>query len=328
MHAVNVNLIAISMILLAARVYGQKQSFPPVGYALTWSDEFNGTGFVDSKNWNYDTWGNKNNNWQSTTPELQYYAPARLKNVNVTNGVLYITAYKEQNISSLPDWGGQSYTAGRIVTRGKKDFLYGFFEVRAKLSRGKGTHPAIWFRPTGSHGAWPNGGEIDVMEQIGQTPNSIFSNIHSPATVAASGSKGKPKEYKVLPSATNDWHNYQMLWTQDKLEFAVDGVVYNTYNKPTAAVTKENWPFTIPNFLILNVAVGGAWCGPPDATTFAQPVVMAIDYVRVYQVQQTAPPESTGGSSVVPNKEEGQPLFVKPFNRRQRKSCPLDPLLE
>ena len=41
----------------------------------------------------------------------------------------------------MPDWGGQDYSSTRLITRGKADWLYGFFEVRAKLPCGKGTGP-------------------------------------------------------------------------------------------------------------------------------------------------------------------------------------------
>ncbi|ORY27577.1 beta-glucanase/beta-glucan synthetase [Rhizoclosmatium globosum] len=244
----------------------------PSDYSLVWADEFDTDGFIDTTSWNYDTWGNKINNWQTKTPELQYYAPKRLKNVNCTNGILYITAIKE-DLSDQPNWGGQSYSSGRITTNTKRDFTYGFFEIRAKLSRGRGTHPAIWMEP--------RGGEIDIMEQVGQTPNTIFSNLHTPYTLRTVGSKGNDVQ-TVVSNAVTEFHNNQVLWSEEGIQFAVDDRVCHRVDKPVSS-SMDNWPFVVPHYFILNVAVGGAWAGPPDSNTFTEPVVMAVDYVRVYQ---------------------------------------------
>jgi len=49
----------------------------------------------------------------------------------------------------------------------------------------------------------------------------------------------------------------------------------------TAPGASQQAPFDIPFSLILNVAVGGDWPGPPDATT-PFPATMVVDYVRVW----------------------------------------------
>ncbi len=100
-----------------------------------WAEEFNYTGKPDATKWGYDIggsgWGNN---------ELQYYTD-NISNASVADGKLTITARKE-------NMGGKEYTSARLVTKGKGDWLYGRFEIKAKLPTGKGTWPAIWMLPT------------------------------------------------------------------------------------------------------------------------------------------------------------------------------------
>ena len=82
-------------------------------------------------------------------------------------------------------WQGRDYTSARLVTKGRADWTYGRFEIRAKLPCGKGTWPAIWM--LGSTGGWPAGGELDIMEQVGSNPTRVFSTTH---TTSGSGGNG------------------------------------------------------------------------------------------------------------------------------------------
>lgn len=109
------------------------------GWKLIWSEEFDYTGFPDSTKWSYDTEGNV---YQWGNNEAQYYTSGRKENAWVSDGVLRITALKEP-------MEGRSYTSARLITKGKGDWLYGRFEIRAKLPTGRGTWPAIWMLPTG-----------------------------------------------------------------------------------------------------------------------------------------------------------------------------------
>jgi beta-glucanase (GH16 family) len=183
-----------------------------------------------------------------------------------------ITARKEQ-MTSASDWGGQPYTSSRMLTKGKVDWTYGFFEIRAKLPCGKGTWPAIWM--LGSQGEWPAGGELDILEQVGSDPTKVFSTVH---TTSGSGGNGVGGEDRLADPCTA-FHNYQMLWTAKDIRFAVDGKLHATYvNK---GVGTSQWPFDAPQFLILNIAIGGDLGGVVDDSIF--PVQMEVDYVRVYQ---------------------------------------------
>jgi len=242
----------------------------PPGYALVWADEFTGTGLPDVSKWSYDTEANATG-WYNH--ELQYYAAARLENSQVANGELIITARKEA-LTAAPDYGRQAYTSARLITRGKVSWTYGFFEVRAKLPCGQGTWPAIWMLGA-NNDPWPANGEIDIMEQVGMKPAEITGTIHTTATAGTFGIGGVTQ---VIDACTN-FHNYQLTWTAESLVIGVDNVPYFTYRNPGAG--KASWPFDAPQYLILNLAIGGDMGGPVDDSIF--PAQMKVEYVRVYQ---------------------------------------------
>jgi len=241
----------------------------PAGYRLVWSDEFEPAGLPDPAKWAYDTGMNKQG-WHNH--EQQYYSAARAENAEQREGKLVITARKEQ-LSAAADWGGQPYTSARLITAGKAEWTYGFFEIRAKLPCGKGTWPAIWM--LGSQGEWPAAGELDIMEQVGKEPSKVFSTTH---TSAGSGGNGAGAATQV-GDACSAFHTYQMDWTPQQVRFGIDGKSHFVYKN--AGTGKAQWPFDAPQFLILNIAIGGDLGGPVDDAIF--PVRMEIDYVRVYQ---------------------------------------------
>lgn len=240
----------------------------PANYRLVWSDEFDSPGLPDGRRWDYDTGMNKSG-WHNN--EKQYYSRARPQNSEVSGGRLIITARRE-SLSDAADWGGQRYTSARLVTRGRAAWTYGFFEVRAKLPCGTGSWPAIW---TLGHGAWPASGELDILEHVGSQPSRVFSTVH---TSAGSGGQGSGNATQ-LADACSAFHDYQMLWTPQRVSFAVDGRVHHVYeNRGTGSA---QWPFDAPQFLILNLAIGGDLGGPVDDTAF--PLRFEIEHVRVYQ---------------------------------------------
>jgi beta-glucanase (GH16 family) len=50
------------------------------------------------------------------------------------------------------------------------------------------------------------------------------------------------------------------------------------------------WVFNAPFYVLLNLAVGGDWPGPPNKTT-PSPADMIVDYVRVYKASGVDAPE-------------------------------------
>jgi beta-glucanase (GH16 family) len=243
----------------------------PAGYTLVWGDEFDVDGLPDAARWDYDTERNRLG-WYNN--ERQYYARARAENSVVRDGRLVITARRE-SLGSAADWGGQPYTSARLITRGKAQWTYGFFEVRAKMPCGQGTWPAIWM--LGSGGRWPQDGELDILEHVGSDPTRVFSTVHTASGFAGNGRGAGTR----LADACSAFHDYQMHWTADRIAFGVDGVVHFTYPNPRTGT--DAWPFDAPQFMILNIAIGGDLGGAVDDRIF--PVAMEIEHVRVWQAR-------------------------------------------
>lgn len=244
----------------------------PEGHVLVWADEFDTPGLPDPARWVHDT--NRNQaGWYNN--EKQYYAGPRAENAVVRDGKLVITSRREA-LRTAPDWGGQHYTSARLITRGKGDWTYGFFEIRARMPCGLGTWPAIW--SVGSGGRWPDDGELDILEHIGSQPGRVFSTVH---TSAGSGGHGSGAATQ-LPDVCEGFHTYQMHWTPQDIRFGIDGVQHFRYPNPGTGT--KAWPFDAPQFLILNIAIGGDLGGPIDDRIF--PVTMEVDFVRVYQAQR------------------------------------------
>ena len=237
---------------------------------LVWSDEFDYNGLPDSKKWSYDTEGNATG-WGNN--ESQYYTASRLKNAEVKDGFLSITAHRE-------DFEGFKYTSARLVTRQKGDWLYGRVEVKAKLPDGRGMWPAIWMLPTDwSYGGWPASGEIDIMENIGYDPYKIVGTVHTEAYNHMIGTqKGATTN---VQSCYGDFHIYAIEWEVREIRFYVDDLHYFTFTNECTGY--KAWPFDKRFHLLLNVAVGGNWGGMQGIDDSIFPRSMIVDYVRVYQ---------------------------------------------
>ena len=262
-HTYTVSVIAISSTQHSMKVHKQITIFKES--KLIWADEFDTQGAPDDSKWNYDI-GRGNNGWGNN--ESQYYTK-RSENVIVAEGVLKIVAKKE-------NYKGAHYTSARLKTQGKFDFTYGKVVVRAKLPKGVGTWPAIWMLGSNiTEVGWPACGEIDIMEHVGKEQDMIHSSLHTTSSYAATVNTQKKKVEKV----SDTFHIYSVQWTKDKIVFSIDNAPYYEYN-PANKNTK-NYPFTKPQFIILNVAMGGTFGGSIDSS-FTQST-MEIDYVRVYQ---------------------------------------------
>ena len=247
----------------------------PEGYELVWSDEFDVDGLPDESKWAYDTHRNTDG-WYNE--ELQYYPAARLKNSRIEDGKLIIEAHAETVSSEeFADWGGQTYTSARLFTRGKAAWQYGYFEIRASVPCGKGFWPAIWTLPEGDF-AWPDDGEIDIMEYVGWDADHHHATVHTGDnnhTMGTHFGSSRPAE-----NACGEFFTHTLHWTEDGLRVAVDGEVYFTYDKEGKGY--GHWPFDRPHNLIMNVAVGG-WGGKQGIDPDIFPGQMQIDYVRIYQ---------------------------------------------
>ena len=234
---------------------------------LVMQDEFNIDGALNNELWDYEI-GRGQKGWGNN--ELQYYTD-RPENIIVENGMLKITAIKES-------FEGASYTSSRITTKGKYEKKYGRFEARMQLPWGQGMWPAFWLLGSNiDEVSWPNCGEIDIMENRGSEPTIISSAVHGP-----NYSGGNPifKSYNLGDSRFDtEFHIFGIEWGPDYINFYLDDILYNQI---TPSDVPGDWVFDQPFFIIMNLAVGGNFGGPPNEDTVF-PQTLLVDYVRVYQ---------------------------------------------
>ena len=246
---------------------------------LAFKDEFNGASGagIDTSKWTAETggggWGNQ---------EQQYYTNSTANAYLDGYGALVIKAVKLTPPLNLSCWYGPcQYTSARLITKGKFEQKYGRFEARIKIPRGQGIWPAFWMLGNNiDKVGWPQCGEIDIMENIGREPTIVHGTIHGPGY---SGANGISSSFSLANNAAfaDDFHVYATEWGANEIRFYVDGNLYKTIT-PANLPQGTTWVFDHPFFMILNVAVGGAWPGNPDATTVF-PQMMVVDYVRVYK---------------------------------------------
>jgi beta-glucanase (GH16 family) len=232
-------------------------------WTLVFSDEFDTPGALDAARWGYEIGYLRNN-------ELQYYT-SRSENVRTEGGMLVIEGRKES-------YQGYGYTSASINTRRRFEFLYGRVEVRAKLPTGNGTWPAIWMLGTNiDQVGWPSCGEVDIMENVGFEPLKIYGTIH---TLAGSGSSGKGSNVSVS-SPWQEFHVYAMEWYPDRIDILVDDQKYFSYRNDGGG--SRAWPFDKPQYLLINLAIGGAWGGQKGVDDSRFPHEYYVDYVRIYK---------------------------------------------
>lgn len=253
------------------------------GYKLVWNDEFNNNGKPDTTNWKYEHGFVRNE-------ELQWYSE---DNAYCKNGLLVIEGRKEQ--IKNPNYDARSkdwrfnrpyaeYTSSSIQTRGKQQWLYGRFEIRARIDTVMGAWPAIW--TLGTEREWPSNGEIDIME---------FYRYNQQATILANIAWGTGKQYVAkwhterIPLShftgkdaewANKFHIWRMDWDKDAIKLYLDDELLNTTKLDTTLNADGSNPFLKPQYLLLNLALGGNG-GDPSSTN--RTIKYEIDYVRFYQ---------------------------------------------
>ncbi|HSY23266.1 MAG TPA: glycoside hydrolase family 16 protein, partial [Polyangiaceae bacterium] len=252
----------------------------PAGWVLTWSDEFNGAdaSAADPTKWTHDVggtgWGNQ---------ELEYYTDG-MQNAVVQGGNLVITATTVGASSlscSYPSSGACEYTSARLKTEGLFSQQYGRFEARIQIPEGQGLWPAFWMLGANIDAvSWPDCGEIDIMENVGKEPATNHGSLHMPATGTMNDDDLSGQYSLNSGKLGDDFHTYAVEWSSAAIKFYVDNQLYETQTPSTA--TGRTWEFDAPFFIILNVAVGGAFPGSPDSSTIF-PQTMKVDWVRVYE---------------------------------------------
>jgi beta-glucanase (GH16 family) len=254
---------------------------PDPGTALYWSDEFNGAAGTrpDPAKWKADPGTGPNQ-------ELEYYTDHRNAAMDGQGNLVMearreVTAGSSCPVDPVSGSGTCQYTSARMNTSGRLDITYGRLEARIRVPSGAGFWPAFWMLgsdfTTGR--PWPYSGEIDIMEILGREPNRLHSTLHAPAYF---GGNGYGNSITIQGSFADAFHVYAVDWNSRGMRFTMDGQVVHTVDREVLEATRGPWVFDHNFFIILNLAVGGDWPGPPNAST-PFPARMLVDYVRVYR---------------------------------------------
>ena len=227
---------------------------------VIFQEDFNAAS-LDMTKWSYALgdgcpelcgWGNQ---------ELQRYTDS---NHQLVDGNLIIIARPEAS----------GYTSTRILTKDKFEFTYGRVEARARVEQVVGSWPAIWTLGANiDEVGWPACGEIDILEHVGRRPDEVFTSLHT------SSSHGDTENSVItrMPDLYDGFHIYGMTWTEDAIAFDIDG--QEVYRYAPEVKTPENWPYNKPQYLLINLAIGGKFGGPVQADQY--PTSFVVDYVRV-----------------------------------------------
>jgi len=244
-------------------------------YKLVWSDEFNKDGTPDSANWTYERGFVRNE-------EDQWYQP---ENAYCKNGYLVIEAKREQKpnpnyVEGSNNWRKNRknihYTSACLITRGLHNWQYGRFKMRAKIDVSKGMWPAWWM--LGISKPWPANGEIDIMEYY---RGKLLANI------ACLDTDHTTKWFSNIAPVDTLWasnfHTWKMDWDSASIALYVDDSLMN--KTPLDSLLNKDGsgfnPFRQPEYMLLNLAIGGTNGGDPSETAF--PRKFEVDYIRVYQ---------------------------------------------
>ena len=254
----------------------------PANWELAWADEFNtpaGTA-PNPEIWTHEIgdgtiigkpgWGND---------ELQYYTDSTDNVATDGQGNLVITT-RATDPETAPQcyYGPCLYTSARLVTQDKAEFQYGRIESRVQVPSGSGLWPAVWALGNDiNRNPWPASGEIDIMENVGRNPNTVFGTIHGPGY---SGGQSFGGTYDFDVPVADDFHTFAVEWAPGEITWTVDGIEF--HDAAPADVDPNQWVFEHPFFLIMNTAVGGNFGGAVGEDTVF-PQTLKIDYVRVFQ---------------------------------------------
>jgi beta-glucanase (GH16 family) len=309
-----------------------------------WSDEFDGASGAapDARRWAFDV-GN-NSGWGNG--ELEVYCapgsshppPCEASHPNAFldgEGNLVVTAVRTAS---------GTWTSARLKTQGLAEFRFGRIETRMRLPQGTGLWSSFWMlgsdvREVG----WPACGSISLMENVplrpttnGLGPHMVRSTIHGPGYF---GGNGIWQNY-TLPSGgrvDDEYHLYGVIWSPQMLQFYVDDPE-NVFFVRMAGDLPEggHWVFDHPFFVLISLAVGGQWPGPPDEST-SSPARLLVDYVRVYRASTVPGPRmsakrlalrvgETGTSTVRLSSASGTPrVALSCSGAPENATCTLNP---
>ena len=167
------------------------------------------------------------------------------------------------------------------MLRSKWSGQYGYFESRMKVPRGRGLWPAFWLNPQDA--VWPP--EIDILEIVNNgrdTTKNSFHFLHS------GDGKGSPSQFSLLDKFgsyrpgfdfADDFHTFAVLWEPGRVRHYIDDklVVDKSFEWK-----HKNGADAGPAHVLVNLAVGGKWPGPPTREEDF-PARLEVEYIRVWQ---------------------------------------------
>lgn len=253
------------LLLIGVVFYSCKTLQTDPEWELIWHDEFDQDGDPDPSNWAFSGRGKPDwNRYCADNPQTRF----------VKDGKLHL-----RGIVNTDDSDPAPYQTGCIQTKSNFSFKYGKVEVKAKLSKGKGSWPAIWMMPQDAvYGGWPHSGEIDIMEHLNYD-SIIYQTLHS-NYIDVMGEKENPVYFHTPSFKEDEFNVFGLEWYPDRLDFFVNGQKTFSYPKIEGADSKQ-WPFDQEFYIILDQALGGNWVG--EIIDEDLPVEMVVDWVRVYQ---------------------------------------------
>jgi beta-glucanase (GH16 family) len=249
-------------------------------YAPTFSDEFDSLSLDLEDGQSKGVWrtnfgyGGVHSRTLPNNRELQVYSDRlfagtgatslKLDPFKIADGKLEIVAEPLKEDLRQFTWG-LSYSSGLLTTKASFSQMYGLFEIRAKMPKGKGLWPAFWLLP--ENRAWPP--ELDVLEVLGDNMKKLYVSWHS----NVGGKHTADSKAIEVPDMSADFHTYSVVWEKDTLMWFFDDVQVASRSTPE--------DFNLPMYMLINLAVGGGWPGSPDKTT-QFPAKYTIDWVRAY----------------------------------------------
>lgn len=259
---------------------GAGEAPAPARWTLVWADEFDRAPCPDSASWGYERGFVRN-------MEAQWYQP---ENARCEGGMLVIEGRRERKpnpsfVAGSASWRtsreAAEYTSASLVTRGRREFRYGRFEMRGRIDVRPGLWPAFW--TLGVQGPWPHNGEIDIMEYYRGVllANAAWGGEQRGQAVWDTGTR--PIAELGGAAWADRFHVWRMDWDEKEIRLYVDDVLLNTTDLDETANrdAERTNPFHQPHYLILNLAIGGTNGGDPSSTVF--PAKLEVDYVRVYR---------------------------------------------
>ncbi|VLC52896.1 Beta glucanase [Streptococcus pneumoniae] len=257
-------------------------------YKKIWRDDFDGEQ-LNKKYWGYELGSIRG--W-----EQQHYVRSD-ENIFLRSGNLVLRATnrskEDQYFNPRNNHRKVVYNSGSVRTHGKVEFLYGKLEMRAKLPKGQGVFPAFWtlgsdftldgkINPVQGRG-WPSTGEIDIMELVGERNSNgsgnktVYQTLHYGQSDNDDGKfAGHGTAFKLSSGNFNDsYHTFSIDWYKDYIVWMVDNHIVRKVYYGSDNIAKKI--FNRPQYVQLNLAMGGNWPGVVDNNLSGTEFV--VDYV-------------------------------------------------